>query len=1021
MTTRCTLMYRVRLLAALLLVVPGAAAAQGGEPYRIQGSVVGSNTLAPVVGVQISLRGTNLGTLSGSDGQYVISARLPAGTYTLEFAYLGRRTTTLEVLLADEQTVNVPQVELEETAVELDQIVVTAPGVAVERRAVASAVATVSGEAINRAPGVASVDQALQGKITGATITETSGQPGGGVTIRLRGPSSILGTAEPLIVIDGVISDNDTEALIGLSANADGGGRSGSALTNRLADISPSEIERVEVLKGAAAAALYGSRAKNGVIQIFTRRGRQGAPTITLTSDFEVNTTPDRFDLVTTPLASRADVTYGFAPSYGAPVERIDYQDEIFRTGLGASTNFSVAGGSEGTSYFISGTYQTEDGITRGSDHRKTSARAKVTQQLSPKIELTANGNFIQSETSFVPEGEQTVGVLTALVFTPPAWDPSFDADLGRYPYNPVLGPNPFDIIENWQAQEEVTRFVGGVEANFRPLDNLTIRYLFGIDDYRLENKFFQPPQSIANFTGLVQNPVRLSRQLNHDLIGTHDLAFGEGTGFTTTLGLRATRDREEVVRAASRDLPPQSDLITGATQLASQSIVEINTLGGFLQGQLSLLDRIFLTGGTNIEASSAFGEDERWQLFPRLGVSYLIHEEPWWQESAMGGVFSTLRLRAAYGETGGQPPGAYSRFDNYVTVGYAGKAGLIPSSIDGNPNLEPERQREIEGGFEAGFFDDRALVEFTYYSQRTFDLILNVPQPLSRGLALRPENIGELTNKGYELAVNTVNINRDDFSWRSRLSLGGYKNEVTRLVTAADTLTFGYLNAVIEGQPLGVFYGGQYARDAEGNIRYIRVASPIAGEGVPDSVMLPMRASLNDDNAAPYINGIIGDPNPDLIASLSNTFTLGRNLELNVLLDGRFGNDVANFTRRITEFFGASERVGEELRGDTIPFTYAFNPAGRINIYEEYIEDGSFVKLREIALRYRFDQPWVQRLGAASFDVRIAGRNLYTWTDFTGLDPEVNLFAASPVAQGVEFANTPLPRSLTVGFSLVF
>ncbi|MGH7506394.1 MAG: TonB-dependent receptor plug domain-containing protein, partial [Longimicrobiales bacterium] len=530
---RSKMIARVHLFLLCLFLLPGAVRAQEDQPYRIQGTVVGANTLAPLIGVQVSLRGTNFGTLSDAEGNYAISALVTPGTYTLEFDYIGRRSTTLEIELGAEPGVTVPQVELGETAVELDQIVVTAPGVATERRAVPSAVATVSGEDINRAPGVATVDQALQGKITGALISETSGQPGGGVTIRLRGPSSILGTAEPLVVIDGVIADNDTQALIGLSANVSGAGRSGSSLTNRLGDIAPSDIERVEVLKGAAAAALYGSRAKNGVIQIFTRRGRQGPPTVTLTSDFAISRTPDKFDLLTAPLASRADVVYGFAPTYGAPVERLDYQDEIFRTGLGANTTFSIAGGSEGTSYFVSGNYQTEEGITVGSDYEKTSARAKVTQQLSQQLALTANGNFIHSRTSFVPEGEQTVGVLTSLVFTPTAWDPSFDENLGRYPYNPVLGPNPFDIIENWDANEQVTRFVGGVEGTFRPMENLSLRYLFGIDDYRLENKFFQPPQSIAGFTGLVQNPVRLSRQVNHDLIVTHNLLFGEGNGFT--------------------------------------------------------------------------------------------------------------------------------------------------------------------------------------------------------------------------------------------------------------------------------------------------------------------------------------------------------------------------------------------------------------------------------------------------------------------------------------------------------
>jgi hypothetical protein len=251
------------------------------------------------------------------------------------------------------------------------------------------------------------------------------------------------------------------------------------------------------------------------------------------------------------------------------------------------------------------------------------------------------------------------------------------------------------------------------------------------------------------------------------------------------------------------------------------------------------------------------------------------------------------------------------------------------------------------------------------------------------------------------------LNVQRSNFTWQSRLQYSTNRNRVEKLVSDADTLVFGYLNAVVEGEPIGVFFGRGYERDAGGDI----VINPATGLGARSSN-----------------SKILGDPNPDFLASLSNTFTFASNLSLNVLFDGRFGNDVANFTRRITEFFGSDAIVQKEIEGilakqqdsTVVPPKYSLNGA-RISNYEEYVEDGSFVKLRELALSYRFAQPWVRRLGASSFDLRVAGRNLVTWTDYSGLDPEINLFAGNTVARGVDFAVTPVPRQFVVGATFTF
>ncbi|MHB1169433.1 MAG: SusC/RagA family TonB-linked outer membrane protein, partial [Longimicrobiales bacterium] len=735
--------------------------ASAQEPYTIQGVVVDEGTAEPLPSVQVLLQGTSIGTLTDAAGRYSLEAAVRPGTYTLRYVLIGHADATQEIELGAERTVQVPEVGLRESAVQLDEIVVTGTGVQAERRAVGNTVASIAGDEVNEAPAAVSIDRALQGKIAGAVITQNNGQPGGGVSIRLRGTSSILGGAEPLIVIDGIIVENNSSALVGLGANATYGG---AALGNRLADIPPSDIERIEVLKGAAAAALYGSRANNGVIQIFTRRGRTGEPVITLSSENTWSEITGRYDLIDAPVAGPGDVSFGPADAVGDPIERYLYQDELFRTGFGTNNQVTLSGGTQGTQYYLSGSWTENEGAIRGTDFGRMGARARLTQRINDWLEVGASANFLQTESNFVPEGEQTQGVITTLIFTPSSYNPYFNENTGRYPYSPIIGTNPFDVIENWKAEGDVTRFLGNVEANVTPLSNLRFTFLFGIDDSREEFTYLQPAFALsASSPGLLQNPIRSIRRYNTDITGSHDASLSESVDLTSTVGFRHTFDRTDIVRAAATGLNPGQGTIGGggATPSASQSIAEIATVGGFIQERLSFGDRLYLTGGLNLEASSAFGEDERWQMFPRVSASYVLSDEPFFQESALGNVFSSLRLRAAYGQTGGQPPGAYFRFSNYGNIAHAGRPGFAPSTLAGNPELKPERQREIEGGFEMGVFDDRLALEFTYYDQVTNDLVLSVPLPYTSGFTSQYQNIGEVSNKGVELALNAIAIDR--------------------------------------------------------------------------------------------------------------------------------------------------------------------------------------------------------------------------------------------------------------------
>ncbi|HEU4556440.1 MAG TPA: SusC/RagA family TonB-linked outer membrane protein [Longimicrobium sp.] len=997
----------VRWMAAALLAIGVAARpAAAQEPYTLSGTVVDAATQRPLADVSVTLRGTQARANTNAQGQYSLTARVAPGAYTLAFSRLGRGAATRAVTLGADRTVDVGTVTLAETALQLEGIVATGQGAPVERRQVGNTVATVSGDQVNRAPGATSIDQALQGRIPGAVISQNSGMPGAGASIRLRGTSSILGGADPLIVIDGVLVDNNFDPLVAVGSNAT---RQGSAVSNRLSDIAPGDIERVEVLKGAAAAALYGSRANNGVIQIFTRRGTTGRPQVTLTSEVGTSTRPRDFPVLLYPQAGLGDSIYlrkedGSRYRLGDPITRYNVQDQIFRTGTNVNTQASLAGGAGDTRYYLSGSWFDQEGVLRNTNADKRTVRARITQRLSRLLEVTGGASYVQSRAHLVPEGEQTQGALTAVLFTPTGFNPAFSDSLGRYPYSPIVGVNPLQVIRDFTLDQNVNRFIGSFQATLTPVENLSVNYIFGLDDGREENVYIQPPFSTsATFTGSISSPVRSVRKWNSDLTANLLTRLSSNLELTSTAGFRYTSDRINTIRAGAEGLPPGQDVVGGATQFASQGITELRTKGGFIQERVNLADRLFLTGALNTEAASAFGSDQRWQLFPRAGVSWVVHEMPFFERSPLASVLSALRLRASYGETGGQPPSAYLTRNYYTDALFSGRPGQAPSDILANPDLKPERQRELEGGVDLGFFNDRAQLELTYYSRRTTDLVLQVPLQSSSGYSLQFQNIGEISDRGIEAALSANLVRRGGFNWDARLAYAADRNKVEQLRTSADTLVFEYLNAVIEGEPVGVFVGGVYQRDANGQI--------VLTNGVP--------RRLRESNGA-IARRKLGDPNPSWTASLNNNFTIGRNLELGILFDGRFGNDVANFTRRIQDFFGLSACTEQEIRGE-LATGWCTQNGERHLIYEAFVEDGSFIKLREASASYRFEGGWVERIGAESVALRVAGRNLHTWTDYSGVDPEVNLFSGSTVARGVDFVTTPIPRQLSVGVTVNF
>jgi TonB-linked SusC/RagA family outer membrane protein len=678
----------------------------------------------------------------------------------------------------------------------------------------------------------------------------------------------------------------------------------------------------------------------------------------------------------------------------GRDTVRFDPQDVIFRDGSQMEHHVSLSGGGGDTRYYLSGGFTQEDGIMIGAGHDKLNVRMNVDQGLG-NFQLAAGANYIRSNTDLVINGEQgTGGLLTGIVSTPTTTDlTARNPETGQLLNTAFVFPNPLEVNELWDIGQNVNRFIGSLQGRWAPINRVNLEYRLGYDNYQMETSQFIPRGTSTAPTGSSLSYNRYSTLLNNDLLGSVQWGAGDNLALTTSGGMNHTYLWTQNLNASASDLGPVTELVSGAVMSASQARVETATLGFFGQQQIAWQDRIFLTGALRADASSTFGPDERWQMYPKVSGSWVLSEESF-LEGVRGDWLTQLRLRAALGYAGNQPPlgSAYSRFSRYGTTINVDRIGLIPLSESGNPELKPERQREYEIGFDISTFADRAALSFTYYNQYTKDLLLSRPFAPSTGVGSVLDNVGELSNKGIELQLNTVNLQRGNFGWSSTLIYSRNENRIEKL--EGDPYFVGYGNRIEEGLPLGMLYMTGFRRD------------PVTNEILSDSIG-PLASTSRV---------IVGNPWPDWTGSLANELTFGA-FSASVLLDGQFGHDLWNQTQRIQDIFAAGPLYDQLLRGEIT----AAERTRYQSIWENYVEDASFVKLRSLALRYNTNADWLRNIGASNMQIEILGRNLKTWTDYSGYDPEINMFGLNTVERGVDFAVYPNARVYTLGVRLTY
>jgi len=967
------------------------------DSYTISGNVT-DEVGDPLPGVTVQIKNTDQGVITDFSGNYVLQVDLQPGDYTLVFRSLGFTIREITVTLGI-QTEIMNNVVMATDILGLDQVVITGVGALTAKKQIGNTISSVEGTEIAES-GAVDISGALSGKLAGIQVSQNSGDPAGGISVRLRSASTVNGSSDPLYIIDGVIVNNNSTNVLNVN----------SVVQNRLSDINPQDIDRVEIIKGAAAAAIYGSRASNGVVQIFTKKGRSGKPVITVSTSVNMNFLRKKRDFNQEPLDwTSSDITVLDTE----PVTRYDYQDMVFRNSNGTDNYVSISGGTEKTDYFASVSYLKNEGIMKSAYYEREGGRIRINQKFNDWASASAGMYFSTNHSNDVPNGGYGFGVLQTILFTNNKINPAPD-EYGNYP-RMTFFPNILEYLETFDFQQNNNRTIGDLQINLSPTNNLKINYTLGYDNAESRGTRYVPIGTTTVPLGSASTTTIGTKMFNSDLNASFNKMISENLKSTTTAGFSWQAD-ENIVRSISgTGLALGVKTTNGAASITTnESRSERTFWGGFLQQTFGYNDKLFLTGAIRLDGSSVFGEDERNQFYPKASASYLISEEGFWKNS-LGNVFNSFKLRAAWGQAGNLTAiGPFDRLSNYVAISIDGNSGLIAPTQLGNPDLKPERQTELELGVDMALFDNRLGVELTYYTQDIEDLLLARTLSPSTGAESRVENIGTMTNKGFEAMITATPIQTNDFSWSITGTYSSNRNEVNNIAGEQFGIgNFGF-SVAKNGQPLGVFYQGFYARNPEGGLLLTPGGLPQREKGRFDANGKPVPE--RDDSGQPSganLSKVIGDPNPDFIASLINELTY-KDFSFRMQLDAVQGADILSWDQRMFYRFGGGPATASELRGDQVRGTGKAN----FGIAESYIEDGSYIKLREISLGYLLKEPFN---GVDSFKIFLTGRNLFSIDNFSSYDPEVNIDAQSNGSRGGVMGLIPIPGVIKVGITATF
>jgi TonB-dependent starch-binding outer membrane protein SusC len=1022
-------MKRLFLAMMLFLGAIGTIAAQ----RTITGKVVDQKD-EPLIGATILAEGTAIGTVTDINGDF--SLNVAAGQEALIVSYTGYSTQRVVLTASNNYLV------VMEAGVALEDVVVIGYGTAT-RQELTGSVSRVGADAISRLP-VTGLDQALQGQAAGVQVTTSSGTPGSSVTVRVRGTSSISSSSEPLYVIDGVPINVGSYSQIGF----------GNQTTNALADLNPADIESMEILKDAAAAAIYGSRASNGVVLITTKRGKQQKTQISLNTyyggqtvwrEIEPLSGPEFVDLVQEGVRNRFGETIvpgqlGLRGLDGDPnsYPSTNWFDEIFRTGAISQTDLSFAGGNERTKFYVSGSYFLQDGTIKGSSFDRYSFRFNLDNIVSDRFKIGTSNSFSRSLSTRINNDNNIFGVLsTALLLG--THIPTFNED-GTY------GRDPNASIENpIAAYREPTndvfnnRILSSVYGEYTLLPGLNFRTTVSADYISFREFRFSPTTTNAGAgtggTGIEAMSAELN--LTNENYFTYRKSFGD-LGFDALLGASFQNSSFESFFGQGENFPGNTIQTLNAASVkrdvtSSRSEWGLNSY--YSRFNFNWQQKYLLSASIRTDGSSRFGENNRWGVFPAVSAAWRISQEGFLRDNS---VISELKLRASWGLRGNFEIGNFaSRALISPGANYLQRAGLAPTQL-GNPNLTWEQREDIDLGLELGLFNDRVLLQVDAYRGTTQELLLNRPLVGSSGFTGITENIGSIENRGIDIQLTTSNIDKRNFQWNTSFNLSFFDNKI--LTLAGTPFASGFASWVEEGEALGSFRGFRVVRILQSQ-EEIDELNNMAKEmtGNPNAVYQStltrpgdiMFADLNGDGRITADDQeILGNANPRFFGGITNNIN-AYGFDLSFFFQFSVGNMVYNNTRAFSEgmnsIFGQAATVRDRWTPDNpttdtnFPRAVFGDPNNNRRVSDRFLEDASYLRLKNLTLGYRLPSSVVNKVGLSSLRVYVSGQNLLTFTNYSGFDPEVSTFATTNTAPGTDFLTFPQARTMIVGLNVGF
>ena len=1000
----------------------------------ISGKVSNQKDNSGIEGISIVIKGTRNGATSDNIGGFSLKLN-NNNAVTLVASGVGFKTQELNV--DPSKMATGLNIVLTEQYSKLDEVVVTGTSAGTTKRQLGSYISSVNADELTKG-ATGNVLAALQGKTAGAQIIQNSGDPAGGMSVRLRGISSVLSSSEPLYIVDGVIINNATNRVTNTSSNYDGGNFVGSIGQNRMVDINPADIERIEVLNGAAAAATYGSRANAGVIQIFTKRGKSGAAKVSFSTTYmnsnlrkklDVNNSPVKFGGPTDgPGALTQDILTPTATTTSS-VTRYDYQDYIFRNASGTDNTVSVSGGNDKTKYYFGGSYFYNQGIIQNTDFQRFSFRSNIDQVINKWLSMNLGLNYTNSSANEKPDGQSFFSPTNSVTIIGNFHDIwTRDANGNIKAVGERGRVNPVSVIEDIKQRQTTNRLIGSFGMKMKAAKGLTFDYLMGIDNYAQNGTTYIPPFAYNASPGFFGGGATLDPtqngyssvgnnnffQINHDLTGNYTVDITKDFNSTTQVGFSQQYEKSNYALIQGRGFAPFIETVNGAsTPLPGvDDRSEISISGLYIQQNFKLKNQFFLTGAIRRDASSVFGANQRNQIYSKASASYVISSTDYWNELDIAKAFDLVKVRLAYGESGNLTGiGAYSRFNTYSSNSFLGRSALNSSSTLANENVKPERQSEIEYGLDLGMLNNRIGLTVNVYNKKVTDLLINRQLSPTNGFASLLDNFGALENRGYEVMLTLVPVQSKDLKWEMTTIYNRNRNKATKIGQALTLFSTnsGTPIGIVEGQPIGIFYGTYFARNADGTFIVNSSNIPQTARGTQTSVLNPTE---NLNNSGSVLRRVIGDPNPDYTASLVNEVSY-KKWNFRAQLDAVQGVDVFNADFRTRQGVGNGKEAEKEQRG--------ILPRGYINgiyaIEEWRVDDGSFVKLRELSVSYNVGKlKFINNLS-----INFSGRNLISWDNYNGYDPEVNSGGQSTLLRGIDFGATPIPRTFSFGIKADF